>query len=280
MKDLSSAISSNDSESFIDVLKTACLNEIDDVAALEKIKLLLNDSLKVLNSRINDAKNKAFLKLNSSDISNRIVVHKINDASFLEPRGKVNAIIYNNGISIEGKQSTTFMSWSNISHIVRVPSHSSVKKEGEEILIIRMVNPIPFNNKDTKHFLWNLSNSVSKTDGTIESDTVIFNISQYYNKKIININKSIFQTVIHQKSFLRCYKGTQEGVLYPLKCGLIFIKPLVFIPNEEIASVSAGRGGGSGNTKYVDFHVTTTSDKSFEFTNIERDELPSLQVRV
>ena len=36
--------------------------------------------------------------------------------------------------------------------------------------------------------------------------------------------------------------------------GLVFIKPLVFIPSENIASISAGRGG-SGNTRYVDLQV-------------------------
>ena len=277
--DLTEALSKNDVNKFIDIIKVSYANtDNNDIALYEKLKLLLNDSLKLLNSRISDAKNKAFLKENSTDITSRVAVYSINDTSFLEPRGKVNVIIYNSGLNIEGKQTSTFLKWSNISHIVRVPSHTSVKKEGEDILIFRMINPVPFNNKETKHFLWNLSNATSKTDGTVESETVIFNISQYCGKKIVNINKSIFQTVVQQKCFLRCYKGTQEGALYPMKCGLLFIKPLVFIPNEEIASVSAGRGGGSGNTKYVDFHVSTINDQNFEFTNIERDELPSLQV--
>lgn len=55
------------------------------------------------------------------------------------------------------------------------------------------------------------------------------------------------------------------------------MKPLLFIPAEDISSLTAGRGGGSGNTRYVDLKIETVDDKEYEFTNIERDELPALQ---
>jgi hypothetical protein len=65
-----------------------------------------------------------------------------------------------------------------------------------------------------------------------------------------------------------------------LKNGLIFVKPLLFIPTEDIASLSAGRGGGSGNTRYVDLEIETLDGKTYEFTNIDREELPSIQIYV
>lgn len=87
----------------------------------------------------------------------------------------------------------------------------------------------------------------------------------------------LFQSVVKQKPYLLCYKGIQEGALYPLKSGVVFIKPLLFIPADEIAAISAGRGGGTGSTRYVDLQIETSDEKQHEFTNIERDDLPSLQ---
>ena len=54
--------------------------------------------------------------------------------------------------------------------------------------------------------------------------------------------------------FLRCYKGIQEGSLYLLSEGILFLKPIVFIAIEDIASLSAGRGG-SAQTRYIDLQV-------------------------
>ena len=110
-----------------------------------------------------------------------------------------------------------------------------------------------------------LSNSISKeacgSDGHSEkeSDSICSQIQSFWKKKIIGTDKALFQTVTTQKSFLRCYNGLQEGALFPLRCGIVFVKPLVFIPNEEIASLTAGRGGGSGNTRYVDLKVQRPS---------------------
>ena len=88
-----------------------------------------------------------------------------------------------------------------------------------------------------------------------ESDFICTHVQSFWKKKIVGTDRSLFQTVATQKCFLRCYNGLQEGALYPLRCGIVFVKPLVFIPNEEIASLTAGRGGGSGNTRYVDLKV-------------------------
>ena len=90
----------------------------------------------------------------------------------------------------------------------------------------------------------------------------------------------LFETVATNdaKPFLRCHRGTQEGAIYPLECGVVFIKPTLFLPADEIASINAGRGGGSGQTRFVDLIIETVNDdKAYEFTNIDREELPALQ---
>eukprot|EP01034_Spumella_vulgaris_P024683 gene24683-31053_t len=81
-------------------------------------------------------------------------------------------------------------------------------------------------------------------------------------------------------SLYRKMKGIQEGAIYPLENGVVFVKPLLFLPAEEISSLTAGRGGGAGNTRYVDLKIETVDDKVHEFTNIEREELAALQMYV
>ncbi|EEC49755.1 predicted protein [Phaeodactylum tricornutum CCAP 1055/1] len=76
--------------------------------------------------------------------------------------------------------------------------------------------------------------------------------------------------------FVKCYHGVHDGVLYPLREGLLFFKPPCFVPRQKLASIACGRGGDT-SSRYVDLTLTTTQDnETFEFTNIHRDELATI----
>jgi hypothetical protein len=66
-------------------------------------------------------------------------------------------------------------------------------------------------------------------------------------------NKALFQTSTGG-SFMRCYKGVQEGALFPLAEGILFFKPALFVPSKDVGSIEAGRGG-SAVTRYIDLKV-------------------------
>jgi hypothetical protein len=90
--------------------------------------------------------------------------------------------------------------------------------------------------------------------------------------------------------FINCYQGVNDGVLYPLKEGLLFFKPPKFLPRSELYSIACGRGSGGGQTssRYVDMvvQVLAKDDKgdekktktnsghieTVEFSNIQREE--------
>lgn len=91
--------------------------------------------------------------------------------------------------------------------------------------------------------------------------------------------------------YVGCYQGFNDGALFPLREGLLFFKPPLFVPRSKLASISCGRG--SGGSRYVDMVVqldVPSSDLSedqegkkkkkqsdtLEFTNIHRDELTGL----
>ena len=79
--------------------------------------------------------------------------------------------------------------------------------------------------------------------------------------------------------YVGCNRGFDNGALFPLRDGLLFFKPPLFIPRSKLASISCGRG--SGQSRFVDMVVKLDDDSSddvdqLEFTNIDRDELQGL----
>ncbi|KAL7506398.1 hypothetical protein ACHAXN_004903 [Cyclotella atomus] len=72
--------------------------------------------------------------------------------------------------------------------------------------------------------------------------------------------------------YVGCYHGLNDGVLYPLREGLLFFKPPLFVHRSKLASISCGRGSGSAS-RYVDMAVQLDSEERIEFTNIAREEL-------
>ncbi|CAB9510531.1 expressed unknown protein [Seminavis robusta] len=91
--------------------------------------------------------------------------------------------------------------------------------------------------------------------------------------------------------FVKCYHGVQDGVLFPMKQGLLFFKPPLFVPRSKLHSIACGRGTGA-SSRYVDMKIVTAEDNNngnddeeddeeprettLEFTNIAREELTVL----
>eukprot|EP01038_Epipyxis_sp_PR26KG_P008994 gene8994-12133_t len=268
-----------------EILDESVTNENLERKSLEKLRDYLSKATALVVEQLKQAQRHEILnKMQTSQ-----VILKINEIQCFEPRGRFNLIISDSNINLEGKQFSVVLPINEISHIACVPSNATTKKEGEDILAIRFEESVMINNKPSKHILMNLSRITAKIieqkDSNItgtESDVITSSIQLLLknNLKIAKPQKNLFCSTLSQKSFIRCYKGTQEGAIYPLINGVVFVKPLLFIPIDEIASLSAGRGGGSGNTRYVDLKIETADNKVIEFTNIERDELPAIQMYV
>jgi len=271
----------------------ACMKDMlpadaeDEIVQLNKLRDILTDSIKTINNLIL-GQAKAEVSEIAGDHGGETYL-ELPDTQFVEPRGRFKMTMSTAGMFLEGKSASCFITWNNITHAVTFPAYQTTKKEGEDLVAIRIEpGTVKYNGKDLKYLLWNLGKSLGKPvkcthdacsiDGT-ESVVVTTLLEFLWRKELTRPRSELFQTIAAKdaKPYLLCYKGTQEGAIYPLECGVVFIKPTLFLPAEKIASLSAGRGGGSGQTRYVDLKIETADDEVYEFTNIEREQLPALQ---
>ena len=96
-------------------------------------------------------------------------------------------------------------------------------------------------------------------------------------------------TTTEAMPYVGCYQGFNDGALFPLREGLLFFKPPMFVPRSKLTSISCGRG--SGGSRFVDMVAqldadpaldeeegkkSTKQSDTLEFTNIHRDELNGL----
>jgi len=102
-----------------------------------------------------------------------------------------------------------------------------------------------------------------------------------------SFNESSTSTTTGGMPFVKCYKGVQDGALFPMEEGLLFFKPPLYLHRSKMHSIACGRG--SGGSRYVDMVVTYDKDdtknkkggddgdddsnEELEFSNIHRDEL-------
>mmetsp|Transcript_34682 Transcript_34682/g.35376 ORF Transcript_34682/g.35376 Transcript_34682/m.35376 type:complete len:459 (+) Transcript_34682:66-1442(+) len=254
------------------------LSFIDDTKTrLEALTILKDLLLKTTDTVKNMINSERTLESSSGNDESENSLLILENVQFIEPRGRFKVRIGPHGFHNTGKSISIFIPWGNISCIISVPSSSSSKKEGEDILTIHTVDPVLTGGKPISNVVWLLSRSKQISTANIsgcECNVIRAIIESTWKKNIVVPSNMIFQSSASQPYF-RCYKGVQEGVLYFLPKGILFLKPVLFLPVEAIESVVAGRGG-SAVTRYIDL-IVVSKGKEIEFTNIDREELPFIQ---
>ena len=97
------------------------------------------------------------------------------------------------------------------------------------------------------------------------------------NKNIFRPSHEVFVSSTTNQSAISCYFKVDDGLLYPMKSGLLFLqKPIMFIPRDGIDEIMFGRGGSS-STRTVDLSVSMTDGSDpVEFRMISREEQNAL----
>lgn len=260
---MEAAVASNKPEEFVEaLLKTVENATSSDV--LRRLKELLQKSTTILTAKLNNIERECIdLAAESSEVFHT----SYPEVQFLEPRGRFTLKFGTQTIVIDGKGGNGSIPINKITHLCLLPSHASSKKEGEDFLAVIFSEPIKICGKSMTNLLLNLSKSLPKlkpgeippeegSDAAItESRRIGLAFKNATGLKVHLPNPRLFTSVSQQRAFIRCHKGVNEGAIYPLSCGMVFVKPLIFIGTDNIASFTAGRGGGSGNTRFVDIQV-------------------------
>ena len=66
--------------------------------------------------------------------------------------------------------------------------------------------------------------------------------------------------------WVSCYEGMRDGALYPLKEGLLFLKPAVWVGVEHIDGIAISRGSGGGKTFDLQVGVRQADGKESALT--------------
>eukprot|EP00903_Cladosiphon_okamuranus_P018589 g17112.t1 len=258
------------------------------------------------NTNINTNTNTNGSTSNSDNTSSSTapVLLTLASVQLLQPRGRFDLLFREDGVTVTGKAGTVVVSWGNVRHIIRLPRPEGFNwgkalnpedPAGSDLLAMPLKDPVPFRKTKTslvllqpdpkaKHseasiVLAGVSHQVSGSQGTL----VMSALKLLSGVRQVSPDRGLFASR-DGKSFVKCYHGVNEGSLFPLKQGLLFMKPALFLPRTHIEEVVCGRGS-SAMTRYVDLVVGLevengeggTDVTQQEFSNIDRELLPCLQ---
>jgi len=254
------AIDNNDPHQFFLSMHVHLKKTLNDKESLQRIKDFLP---KVLNSatdklRTLNAEQSSELK---SDFG---MLLKLADVSIVEPRGKYDILLRSQGIEVIGKGISSFSDYKNICNFFCLDSAECQKPDKERLIVILFKESIRLGNKDVTNLVLRsnqLQDDGMRKERSISNEgSVILNsfwkiiFEKLQGIKIIYPNPALFQTT-KSRLYLKCNKGTQDGSLFFLGNGILFLRPFFFIPIHCITSISAGRGGNCTNTSYIDLTV-------------------------
>lgn len=236
------------------------INKLKDIEKLNKFKNILNKCSNKVIEKLNEETKQNIIQL--TEINEEDNIFSLNNSQFLEPKGKFNVIFKEDCLILNNTTSGSFIiEWKIINHIILLPSPNTSTKDGNNLLFFILNTPILLKTKKQSIFCWQLNNSgtnYSTQYGPVhfngkENEVVSGLTEALFGHPLCRPNKTLFQTSTGS-SFLRCYKGVQEGTLFPLEQGILFSKPSIFIPSKDVGSIEAGRGG-SALTRYIDLKV-------------------------
>lgn len=250
----------------------------------------------------------------SNNLGEPIKSFSSHEVSCINPRGKFVLSLHSNGVMLKNPkkdEERIIIPKAAVEHTVwfRKPEdYKSLKqlKEGSKkpipghMVLICLEDGITFRNKDIKQICLQLPSYAAGPDSNQEDWYDGLNSALLSkNKRIIRVvakmdyqasktkkGEFMFQaglgasgntsTTTAAFPFVGCNRGFNNGALFPLREGLLFFKPPLFLPRSNLASISCGRG--SGQSRFVDMVVQLVDDddSTLEFTNIERDELQGL----
>jgi len=189
----------------------------------------------------------------------------VQDVQLIFPRGRVDIHFFSEGIVFKSKEEVLANTrWGNVLFPFKCSSSPSPnsKNKSQKFYTFVFKDGIIFRKQSIKVIAFQFDNS-----------GVEDHLEEALRGKLITPYSSFKST--KGLPYLNCNYGVNQGFLYPMIEGILFLKPAYFVSSTDIVQLSCGRGGGS--TKYVDLILEIKDEKKIEFSNIDREELESLQ---
>mmetsp|Transcript_25970 Transcript_25970/g.39321 ORF Transcript_25970/g.39321 Transcript_25970/m.39321 type:complete len:431 (+) Transcript_25970:70-1362(+) len=203
------------------------------------------------------------------------------ELSMIMPRAKLMCSLLAEGVHcVNSKRESFDVISKNVSKLIIFPKAEDMrKKEARNMVLLILEEEINFKKKTLNRVCFQLPQNdpsafLEKLKICLKmSENEICFVGGGNNKwNFKSHDEGNTSTTTAGMPFVTCYKGVQDGHLYPLEDGLLFFKPPYFIPRQSLHSIACGRGA-SGSSRYVDMNIQLDNDETIEFTNIHREEL-------
>ncbi|CAH0375205.1 unnamed protein product [Pelagomonas calceolata] len=233
------------------------------------------------------------------------------DATCLQPRGKATLRVGDHAIVVvnpkDGAVKGEFPFMSMKAAFTLPPTEKSQPSEAATLLLAASVTTPKPATKITSKLMQDafkkaslaltVNDKYSKATPCPGTTTTLANVAPHLASLTKVANRSLlkggkdpmsFKSAISSLPYVKATLGAAQGNLHLVDLGILFLKPLVFLPCEAIASIDCGRAG-AGNCSSFDLMVemerpwdTSDDDKpakppAFEFSNIRKDELEGVQ---
>jgi len=213
----------------------------------------------------------------------------LSQQSFQTPRGTFDVEFISDGkIILHGKSSQHVIEVENIEMVFALPSHV-----GSSRLMLALRSEIQFGKSKSDVLLATPKPSPKMSHLSMttlkESPNNLLEAATSVDETPMNLWKLIlsehsreprwvepdlaFFSSSTSKSFVKCFYNVQDGLLFPLKEGLIFInKPALFLRRQSLSRLEIGQGAG----KTFSLLVSTKDGTDHEIKMIEKDEKDAL----
>jgi structure-specific recognition protein 1 len=215
------------------------------------------------------------------------------EVQMITPRGKFDLYMLKNVLKIHGPSHDYKISYKNINRVFLLP-----KTDGTHFaFIVGLNNPLRQGNTTYPFLVFQFKEKNEKTvelnlpeDEEEKKAMLKHPIEPVLKGELYDIVAKLFQSLIGAPvvipgrfrskkgaSCVKCSLKANEGYIYPLERGLIFIhKPVVYISLEDIRHVEFSRISES-NIQQRTFDLTIVKkDESVQFLGIEKHELEVL----
>jgi structure-specific recognition protein 1 len=206
---------------------------------------------------------------------------RLEDISHVTPRGNFNLDFHTDYLLLVAKDKTITIPYNTITVGFNLPKVGSTSKVPDKTVVFILNKAITVGKQEhtilvmqPKNVKASVKPEIKVEDGS-DVSTQLGALKWLFdagcNIKLCEPDRGAFYST-NSLSYLKCYNGVKDGVLYPLKEGMLFLSPPVFVAKSEIVSIASNRSGA----RTFDISILKSNSQKVEFNMIESQEQNSL----